>query len=283
MAPGDLAGAAEEQRAAQMEHLDARRQLRGRRSRSAAARCRRGRTSATWRRVPVPDTSAMRCMNSMHASTTPTAIATLRSTSTVSTSVTIRINRSSNGARGRKCDDLREIDQAPGDIDQHGGEARQRQMKGERRQQQHEQQHEHGMQHARDRRLAAGRDVGRGARDDPRCRQPAEQRRGDVGDALAEHLDVRAVAATGLGIGGDRREQRLDPDQERDGEGRGQHLGDFRPREVRQIPAPAARWACRRTASRWSRREDQAPRPRPTRRPQQTAVPARPASRPSTR
>lgn len=57
---------------------------------------------------PEPDVSAMRCMNSMQASTTPTEIATLRSTSTVSTSVTISTTRSSNGARCTKCETSRQ-------------------------------------------------------------------------------------------------------------------------------------------------------------------------------
>ena len=81
------------------------------------------------------------------------------------------------------------------------------------------------MQDAGDRGLAASRDVGAGARDDAGRRQAAEQRRGDVGDALAEDLDVGAVPPAGDGVRRHRRQQAFDADQEGDREARSETRG----------------------------------------------------------
>ena len=101
---------------------------------------------------------------------------------------------------------------------------------------------------------APGADVGRGARDGAGRRQPAEQRRGDVGDALRDQLDVRVVPVAAHPVGDHRRHQRLDRAEHRDREGRRRaapriSVGPER-RDLRRAAGPPG---CRRSACRWSR------------------------------
>ena len=79
------------------------------------------------------------------------------------------------------------------------------------------------MQHARDRAVRAGPHIGRGARDRAGDADAAEQRRADIGEALRHQLAVGAVAAAGHAVGDDRREQRFDRAEQREGDRVGQH------------------------------------------------------------
>ena len=81
---------------------------------------------------------------------------------------------------------------------------------------QHEQQQEQGVRHAGHGAARAGADIGRGPGDGAGDADAAEQRRGDVGDALGHQLAVRAVAAAGHAVGHHGREQALDPAQQRE-------------------------------------------------------------------
>ncbi len=66
------------------------------------------------------------------------------------------------------------------------------------------------MQDARDRGAAAGADVGGGAGDGAGGGEAAEQRRGDVGDALRHEFLVGVVAVVDLAVGDAGGQQRLD-------------------------------------------------------------------------
>ena len=63
----------------------------------------------------------------------------------------------------------------------------------------------------------------------------------DVGDALRDQLHVRAVPAADHAVGDDRREQRLDRAEQRDGERRRRRATQLRQRDVRQRRVRAAR------------------------------------------
>ena len=77
------------------------------------------------------------------------------------------------------------------------------------------------MDHAGDRGARAGADVGRGAGDGAGGGNAAEERRGDVGDALGDEFDVGVVAVAGHAVGDDGGEHAFKRGQQRDGEGRG--------------------------------------------------------------
>ena len=65
------------------------------------------------------------------------------------------------------------------------------------------------MQHAGDRPARAGAHIGGGAGDGAGDADAAEQRRGDIGDALRHQLAVRAMAPPGHAVGDHGRQQRL--------------------------------------------------------------------------
>ena len=69
----------------------------------------------------------------------------------------------------------------------------------------------------------AGAHIGGGARDRAGDADAAEERRGDIGEALRHQLAVRAVPPSGHAVGDDGREQRFDRAEQREGEGIGQH------------------------------------------------------------
>ena len=178
--------------------------------------------------------SAMRYMKTKAATTTPTSIATVRSKNTVSKKVSSSTSRSPHRRRQRVAEVL-VLAHVPGHDQQHRGQRGQRHVAHQRRQQQHEQQQEHRVQHARDRRTRAGAHVGRGARDRAGRGQAAEQRRADVGDALRDQFAVGAMAAADHAVGDDRRQQRFDAGEERDGEGGGQQFEGALERDVREV------------------------------------------------
>src|SRR3546814_6764442 len=76
------------------------------------------------------------------------------------------------------------------------------------------------MERAGDWRSSPRVDIGGGARDRTRRRQPAEQRRADVRNPLADQLLVRPVPESGHAVGDDARQQRLDSGEKSDGERR---------------------------------------------------------------
>ena len=78
------------------------------------------------------------------------------------------------------------------------------------------------MHHPGDRRLGARADVGGGARDRAGRRNSAEQRRGDVRDALRDQFDVGIVPVAAHPVGDDRRQQAFDRGEQRHRERRGQ-------------------------------------------------------------
>ena len=81
-----------------------------------------------------------------------------------------------------------------------------------------------GVHHAGQRAARAGADIGRGARDRAGDADAAEQRGGDVGDALRHQLHVVAMLAAGHAVGDLGRQQALDAAEQREGERRRQHL-----------------------------------------------------------
>ena len=103
---------------------------------------------------------------------------------------------------------------------------------------QHEQQQEHRMQHAGDRPVRAGADIGGGARDRAGDADAAEQRRADIGDALRHQFAVGAVPPPGHAVGDHGRQQRFDGAEQREGDRVGQHRLHLR--EVERRAARAA-------------------------------------------
>src|SRR3546814_4482665 len=91
------------------------------------------------------------------------------------------------------------------------------------------------MERAGDWRSSPRVDIGGGARDRTRRRQPAEQRRADVRNPLADQLLVRPVPESGHAVGDDARQQRLDSGEKSDGERRWQDLPDLGQRECRDF------------------------------------------------
>ena len=89
-----------------------------------------------------------------------------------------------------------------------------------------------GVDHARDRRSGARADVRGGAGDGAGGRQPAEDRRHDVGDALRDELDVRVVPVAAHAIGDDGRHQRLDGAEHGDRQRRAQQRRNERDVEL---------------------------------------------------
>ena len=158
--------------------------------------------------------------------------------------------------------DLVFLRHVPGDDRQQSRQRRERDERGQRCCREHEQQQEDGVRHAGDGSARAGADIGRGAGDGAGDADAPEQRRGDVGDTLGHELAVRSVPAAGHAVGHHGREQALDPAQQGERQGRGQHLDHAARARGRAAAAPAARWGCRRTWCRWSPPAGRAPRRR---------------------
>ena len=92
--------------------------------------------------------------------------------------------------------------------------------------------------------LRAGADVGRGARDRSGDADTAKQGGSDIGDALRDQLHVVAVLASGHAVGDLRREQALDPAEQREGQRGRQDLEEKR--SARATADAASRQAMRR-------------------------------------
>src|SRR5688500_15316980 len=150
--------------------------------------------------------SAMRRMNSNAASTTPTFTATTRSTNTLSKKV--KSSRERRGAQHAR--HVRGVGHVPRHHEQNGGERGQRDVRCERSEQQDDQQQEDRVDDARQRAGGAVADIGGGTRDGSRGREAAEQRREDVGRALANELLVGIVARAGHAVGDHGGQQRFD-------------------------------------------------------------------------
>jgi hypothetical protein len=85
---------------------------------------------------------------------------------------------------------------------------------------------------AGDRRAAASLDVGRGAGDGAGGGEAAEERGGDVGQALGDEFLVGIVAVVDLAVGDARREQRFDGAEQGDGDRRRDQLAEIMHRHV---------------------------------------------------
>ena len=174
----------------------------------------------------------------------PTSIATVRSNITVSPNVSSSTMRSPTGPLHQVPEAL-DLGHVPGHDHQHGGQRGQRHVAHQRRQHQHEQQQEYRMQDAGKRRARAGADIGGGAGDGAGGRQAAEQRRGDVCDALGDQFAVGAMPAADHAVGDDCGQQRFDAGKEGDRECTGKQFAraferNVRKAEVRQRRGNAA-------------------------------------------
>jgi len=111
-----------------------------------------------------------------------------------------------------------DVAHVPRHHQQHRRKAGQRDIAGQRCQDQHEGQHEQCMQHPGDRRKRARADIGGGPGDRPGRRQPGEQCRSDIGHPLRHQLAVGAVMASGHAIGDHCRQQAFHSGQKGNGE-----------------------------------------------------------------
>ena len=78
------------------------------------------------------------------------------------------------------------------------------------------------MNHARDRRLRSGADIGCGAGNGARGRQAAEHRREDVGNPLTDQFDIGVVPVVAHAVRNHSRHQRLDGSEHSYGKSRSQ-------------------------------------------------------------
>ena len=168
-------------------------------------------------------------MNKIEPSAKPTTMASVNPTKIVSRNVTTS-TAASPRERPKQRGDGVPLDHVPRDDGEHAGERRQRDEARERRREQHEREQKHRMQHAGDGSVCAGAHVRRRARDRARHADAAEQTRRNVGGALRDELAVAAVPAARHAVGDDRRQQRLDRAEQREGNGARQHLAHLRPK-----------------------------------------------------
>ncbi|MCY1413089.1 hypothetical protein D9M71_285140 [compost metagenome] len=129
-----------------------------------------------------------------------------------------------------------------GDHEEDRRQRAERDVRGQRGEHQHDQGQGRRMDDPRQRAVAAVADVGRGAGDGAGGGEAAEQRRGDVGDALADQFLVGVVAGAGHAVGDHRREQRLDGAEHGDGEGRADQFQHARQGHLRQAQARQSEW-----------------------------------------
>jgi hypothetical protein len=116
-------------------------------------------------------------------------------------------------------------------VDRHhhddGRQRGERYVGGERRGDQHNAEQHQRVDDAGNRRAAAGFDVGRGAGDGAGGGKAAEERGGDIGQALGDQFLVGVVAVIDLAVGDACREQRLDGAEQGDGDGRRDQLAEI--------------------------------------------------------
>ena len=130
--------------------------------------------------------------------------------------------------------DLAPLAHVPGDDEEDGGEGGERDEARQRRSGDEDDQQREGVDDAGDGGERAGADVGSGAGDGAGGGDSPEERRGDVGDALRNQLDVGVVTVAGHAVRDDGGEQAFDGAQHRDGEGRGEEWEDVLRAEVRE-------------------------------------------------
>ncbi|CPQ89308.1 Uncharacterised protein [Bordetella pertussis] len=137
-------------------------------------------------------------------------------------------------------DEVRRVAHVPGHHEQDGGQRGQRHVFGQRRQQQHHQQQGDAMHDPGQRAGAAVADVGGRARDGAGGGKAAEQRRDDIGQALADQFLVGIVAGAGHAVGHHGRQQGFDGAQHGDGESRADQFDDARHGDLGPLPAGQA-------------------------------------------
>jgi hypothetical protein len=130
---------------------------------------------------------------------------------------------------------VRHVAHVPGDDEKNRGERSKRDIHGQRCKHQHDKDQCDGVHHAGERAIAAVTDVGCSARDRTGRGKPAEQRRGDVGQALADQFLIGIVTRSSHAVGNHRRQQRFDRAEHGDRKRRTDQLDHTRQRDFRKL------------------------------------------------